>query len=125
MTSRPRILLVDDDPSVREALAFSLGLEGFDVAAFASADELVGDARVAEADCLILDYRLVREDGLQALERLRGQGVKAPAIIMASTPPKAVRALAARAGATLVEKPLLCDGLTAAIRTLTQRQKAA
>ena len=113
-----RILLVDDDPAIRASLRFSLELEGYEVVTFATAEDLLASPHVAGSDCLVLDYRLPGMDGLEALEQLRRRGVTPPAILITTTPSRRVRARAAALDAPLIEKPLLCDGLTAAIRDL-------
>ena len=111
-----RILLVDDDPAIRASLRFSLELEGYEVATFASAEDLLASPHIAGSDCLVLDYRLPGMDGLELLDLLRRRGVTLPAILITTTPSRRVRARAAEQLATLIEKPLLCDGLTASIR---------
>lgn len=113
-----RILLVDDDPAIRASLRFSLELEGYEVATFAAAEDLLASAHVARGDCLVLDYRLPGMNGLEALELLRRRGVTLPAILITSTPSRRVRARSAALDAPLIEKPLLCDALTGAIREL-------
>ena len=118
MTPVPRILLVDDDPAIRASLRFSLELEGYEVATFAAAEDLLASPHVAGSDCLVLDYRLPGMDGLELIEQLRRRGVTIPAILITTTPSRRVRARAAALDAQLIEKPLLCDGLTAAIRDL-------
>jgi FixJ family two-component response regulator len=118
---RPTIILVDDDPAVRASLAFSLGLEGFGVEAFASAEALL-ERRAANplppGACLVLDLRLPGMDGLALLELLRVDGAGQPAVIITSNPARGLGDRIAAAGALLIEKPLLCDALTAAIRSL-------
>ena len=118
MTPVPRILLVDDDPAIRASLRFSLELEGYKVAAFAAAEDLLVSPQISGSDCLVIDFRLPGMDGLELLEVLRGRGVTQPAILITTTPSRRVRARAAALGAPLIEKPLLCDGLTAALRDL-------
>jgi FixJ family two-component response regulator len=120
LLGRPRVLLVDDDPAVRGSLKFALELEGFEVSDFASA-ELAGGAGAGDANCLVLDYRLPGMNGLQLLSLLRSRGSKAQAIIITSHPNRKIRDQIAAAHATLIEKPLLCDALTGAIRDLAER----
>jgi FixJ family two-component response regulator len=75
--------------------------------------ELPGDAA-----CLVIDYKLDRMTGLDALEQLRGRGVGLPAILITSyaNPQLSTRAL--RAKAQVVEKPLLGDALLARIHEI-------
>lgn len=121
MTPVPMILLVDDDPAVRASLQFSLELEGFEVETFDSGETLVAQANLANPACLVLDFRLPGIDGLSLLSLLRERGETCPAVIITSNPTRRVRQRATDACAVLIEKPLLSDGLTAAIRRLIDR----
>jgi len=116
MTPAPLLVLVDDDPAVVASLIFSLELEGFAVEAFDSGEMLVAQATLANPACLVIDYRLADIDGLSLLRMLRERGETCPAVIITTNPTRSVRQRTADAGAMLIEKPLLGDGLTAAIR---------
>ena len=118
MTSVAMLLLVDDDPAVRASLKFSLELEGFAVETFDSGETLVAQEKLADPACLILDYRLPGIDGLMLLGLLRERGETCPAVIITSNPTRSVRQRTADAGAVLIEKPLLSNGLTVAIHSL-------
>ena len=68
-----------------------------------------------------MQYRLPGIDGLSLLSLLRERGETCPAVIITSNPTRNVRQRTTDAGAVLIEKPLLSDGLTAAIRRLIDR----
>lgn len=123
MTPAPLLLLVDDDPAVRASLIFSLELEGFEVEAFDSGEALAAYACLADPACVVIDYRLPGIDGLSLLRVLRERGETCPAVIITSNPTRSVRQRTADADAELIEKPLLNDGLTVAIRRLIDRSK--
>ena len=126
MLSRAKILLVDDDPAVRASLAFSLELEGFSVETFSCAKELAARTDLPDTGCLVLDYRLPGMDGLSLLEALRRRRVALPAILVAFAPARELVARAGEAGAMIVEKPLLCDALSAAVcAALAHKAEAA
>jgi len=125
MPSRSKIFLVDDDPAVRASLAFSLELEGFLIETFDCAEDLAGRTSFPENGCLVLDYRLPGMDGVTLLKLLRGRQIDLPAVLITSTPTRAIRIAAAEAGAVIVEKPLLGDALTAAVRAGLQQQAIA
>ena len=108
---KPVVVIVDDDPAVRNALAFSLQAEGFLVRSYASGMELLEDSPTAETGCLVIDYQLPGMNGLDLLAELRRRQVAAPAILITTHPSAAVRERAAATGAALVEKPLLGDAL--------------
>ena len=114
----PMLLLVDDDPAVRASLIFSLELEGFAVDAFESCEAVVASTTLARHACLVLDYRLPGIDGLSLLNLLRERGETCPAVIITSNPTRTMRLRTIDAGAVLIEKPLLSDSLTTAIRHL-------
>ena len=114
----PLLLLVEDDPAVLASLQFSLELEGFDVEAFDSGEAVVARNSLARHACLVLDYRLPGIDGLLLLSLLREHGETCPAVIITSNPTRAMRQRTTEAGAVLIEKPLLNDSLTTAIRQL-------
>ena len=121
----PLLLLVEDDPAVLASLQFSLELEGFAVEAFDSGEAVVARSGLVRHACLVLDYRLPGIDGLVLLNLLRERGETCPAVIITSNPTRAMRQRTTDAGAVLIEKPLLCDNLTTAIRELTDRPKPA
>jgi len=113
------VVLVDDDPAVRAALAFALEIDGFAVQTFADAEAAL-DTDMGGASCLVLDYRLPGQNGLDLLERLRAGGADTPAVLITSQPKIAVRQRAAALGARLVEKPLLNDDLVEAVRRMAR-----
>lgn len=110
------IVLVEDDEAVRSALTFTLQLEGWTVIGLASGEALLEMAFPAGPTCLVLDQLLEGISGLDALSALRERAVMAPAILITTHPPAAVRRRALSLGATLIEKPLLSDRLLATIR---------
>lgn len=113
---RPTVVLVDDDAALRTALKFSLELEGYDVAACESGEDLLTAILPTSDACLVVDYNLTGMNGLAALAELRRRDVRLPALLITSHPRPAVRQAAAAAQARIVEKPLLGDALLGEIR---------
>jgi two-component system response regulator FixJ len=111
-----RLILVDDDVAVRSSLKFALELENFQVEIFGSAEDLLRAPLRTEPGCLLIDYRLPGLNGLELLEALRQRQVTAPALLITTQPDRLLRESAARAGAPIVEKPLLGNTLVLAIR---------
>ncbi|UTP41090.1 response regulator [Phenylobacterium sp. LH3H17] len=118
---KPTILLVDDDVALCAALKFNLEIEGFDVLTCESGEALLLRDLPAGPACMVLDYNLPGITGLDALVQLRQRQVDLPALIITSTPSLNVRARIRAAGASLIEKPLLGDGLVSGIREALAR----
>jgi FixJ family two-component response regulator len=116
MNQPARILLVDGDPAVRAALAFSMAIEGFQVEAYDSPAALAARDAFPPRGCLVLDHRLPGIDGLELLASLRRRGVDLPAVLITTNPRPDMVRRARDAGVEIVEKPLLCDALIDAVR---------
>jgi FixJ family two-component response regulator len=115
---RPTVIIVDDDSGLRKALRYSLEIEGFDVVSCANGETLLDLALPQTTACLVVDQRLPGISGIEALEVLRGRQVEIPAIVITSAADARLRSRLLLANARLIEKPLLNDHLTAAIRGL-------
>jgi FixJ family two-component response regulator len=116
-TERPIILVVDDDPAVRDSLKFSLELEGLVVHTFDSGTALLEDPQLAQARCLVLDYKMPKMDGFDVLDALEKRGIRVPVILIAGPVTAGIRVRALRAGvAHILEKPLLDTALVDRIR---------
>lgn len=111
-------MIVDDDPAVRQALAFTVELEGYAVATCAGAAALLAFDLPATRACLVIDERLPDGSGLKALAQLRAAGCQLPAAMITSHPNRRFRQAAHSAGAPVLEKPLIEDGLIGWIRTV-------
>ena len=118
-----RVVVVDDDAAVRDALKFSLELENFQVETFESAEALLEAGWSHEPSCLVLDQRLKGLSGLELLAALRKKGSAAPALLMTTQPDARLVQIAAAAGVPIVEKPLMGDALSSMIRSLLSQRK--
>jgi FixJ family two-component response regulator len=108
------LAIVDDDESVRRALARLLRSLGHDVRVFASAEEF--EAATVSVDCLILDVRMPGLSGPELHERLSSRTIPPPVVfVTGDTDPKA-RDIQPPVDAPLVTKPFDEATLTAAIR---------
>ncbi|HZJ62756.1 MAG TPA: two-component system response regulator OmpR [Kofleriaceae bacterium] len=76
-----RILMVDDDPGIRDVVSDFLGRHGYKVETAADATEMERVLERGPVDLIVLDVMLPGEDGLAICRRLRAQNV-APAIVM-------------------------------------------
>src|SRR5215204_5226329 len=78
----PRVSIVDDDESVREAIKSLLRSIGFGADAFASAEEFLNSDYQHNAECLILDVRMPGMNGLQLQEQLAAAEYDVPIIFI-------------------------------------------
>lgn len=111
------VFVVDDDPDLLRALKFAFEVEGLEVQTYTDGETLLAQGKLPNAGCLVIDLKLPGIDGLALVRALRRKGVTLPAVLITSNPPPAVRAQALRLGLDIVEKPLLRDELTEAVRT--------
>jgi len=121
----PLIIIADDDAAVRSSLQFSLEVEGFAVRTYAAGTELLNDADLFHAGCLVIDQNMPGMNGLDLLAQLRAREVAAPAILITSYPSAALRERAAKAGVAIVEKPFLGTTLVDRIRDLSSHRNGA
>jgi two-component system, LuxR family, response regulator FixJ len=110
------VLIIDDDPAVRNSLKFALEVEGFAVRAYHAGADLLREVDFPADGCLVVDYKLPEMNGLDLLVELRKRNVELPAILITTHPSSEVRRRAALAGVMLIEKPLLNDTLFQEIR---------
>ena len=118
MTAIRKILLIDDDDDLREALSEQLvQTEDFDVFEAANGAQAIEKAHEAHHDLIILDVGLPDTDGRELCKRLRKQGVKAPVIMLTGHDSEADEILGLDAGANdYVTKPFRFPLLLARIR---------
>jgi two-component system OmpR family response regulator len=117
-----RLLVVEDDPNIRELLSASLRFAGFAVDAVTTGAEAVTAGRDAKPDLIVLDVMLPDLDGFEVIKRLRETGVRVPVVFLTArdgTEDK-VRGLTA-GGDDYVTKPFSLEELTARIRAVLRR----
>ena len=110
------VLVIDDDPAVRNSLKFALEVEGFAVRTYHAGADLLRESELPADGCLVVDYKLPEMNGLDLLVELRKRKIELPAILITTHPSGEVRRRAALAGVILIEKPLLNDTLFQGIR---------
>jgi CheY-like chemotaxis protein len=77
-----RILVVDDEPAVRESLKRSLRFEGYEVVVATDGAEALERVRDDRPDPLALDVLMPRVDGLETCRRLRARGDDLPVLLL-------------------------------------------
>lgn len=79
---RETVFIIDDDSSVRDALALLLSLRGHACAAFASAEDFLAALQPGWRGCVVADIRMSGMSGLQLQAMLREQGLPLPVIVI-------------------------------------------
>jgi two-component system response regulator MprA len=117
-----RVLVVDDEPAVREVLERILRVEGFDVAVAGDGREAVRSQAVAPADAVVLDVLMPGLDGLEVCRRMRDTGDHTPVLMLTARDGVDDRVAGLEAGADdYLPKPFALEELLARIRALLRR----
>ncbi|MFF3289427.1 response regulator transcription factor [Streptomyces sp. NPDC003023] len=123
---RERILIVDDEPAVREALQRSLAFEGYDTEVAVDGVDALARAQAYAPDLIVLDIQMPRMDGLTAARRLRSTGSTVPILMLTARDTVGDRVTGLDAGADdYLVKPFELDELFARIRALLRRSSYA
>ena len=121
-----RILVVDDEPAVRDAVDRALRLEGYDTQLAADGRQALDALADRAPDALVLDVLMPHVDGLEVCRRLRAAGDRTPVLVLTARDavPDRVRGLDAGADDYLV-KPFALEELLARLRALLRRSASA
>lgn len=120
------VFIIDDDPSVRDALGLLLSVRGYRTALFANAEDFLSAVQANWAGCLLLDIRMPGMDGLTLQKRLMELGCTLPVIVMTGhgNVDSARQAFRARA-IDFLEKPLDDEKMINAIEESFSRESSA
>ena len=117
-----RVLVVDDEPAVREVLARILEVEGFEVALAGDGRAAVRAQASAPADAVLLDVLMPGLDGLEVCRRLRDTGDRTPVLMLTARDGVGDRVAGLEAGADdYLSKPFALEELLARLRALLRR----
>jgi two-component system, OmpR family, response regulator MprA len=117
-----RILVVDDEPAVREAVERALRLEGHDIALAADGGEALEALGLRPPDAVVLDVLMPRVDGLKLCRLMRGRGDRTPVLMLTARDAVADRVAGLDAGADdYLVKPFALEELLARVRALLRR----
>src|SRR5579862_5336498 len=119
MTAHSLVAVVDDEESVRRALARMLGASRFEVVVFASAQEFLGSLQIQRPDCVVLDLQMPGLNGRDMLRRMGGAGVQIPVIVVtAHDQPELRDQCMAEGAAAYLAKPLQRERLVGLIKSV-------
>jgi two-component system response regulator RegX3 len=120
---RPRILVVDDEESVRESAGYTLEQEGFDVVLAGSGEEAEERLGEGEFDLLVLDIMMPGKSGLEVCREVR-QTSAVPIILLTAKDSEADKVEGLESGADdYVTKPFSLRELTGRIRAQLRRRE--
>lgn len=120
-----RILLVDDEPSLLEAVGYSLRREGYEVPVAGSGTEALAAARAARPDLVVLDVMLPGMDGLQVCRALRAEST-VPILLLSAKGEEIDRVVGLELGADdYLSKPFAMRELLARVRAMLRRAEMA
>jgi two-component system, OmpR family, response regulator len=118
----PQVLVVDDEPNIRELVQVALKFHGCAVSTAATGADAMRRAEAARPDLIILDVMLPDLDGFEVCRRLRAAGNEVPVIFLTArdTSSDTVTGLAL-GGDDYVTKPFSVDALVARVRAVLRR----
>ena len=121
-----RILVVDDEPAVREAIRRSLVFEGYETRLAADGLAALEQIEAHRPDAIVLDVLMPRMDGLTTARRLRSAGITTPILMLTARDTVGDRVSGLDAGADdYLVKPFELDELLARLRALLRRSSYA
>jgi FixJ family two-component response regulator len=124
-SATPTVFIVDDDASVRAALARLVRRAGWNAEACASAREFIERYDPAQPGCLVLDVSMPEVDGLELQGQLRDLGDPLPIVFLTGHADVAMSVAAMRAGAVnFLTKPVQGKDLVDAVREAMARDAA-
>ena len=117
-----RVLVVDDDPSVRDSLRRSLEFNGYEVSTADEGQQALNSLDELAPDAVILDVNMPGLDGLETCRRLRAAGHDLPVLMLTAREEVRDRVLGLDAGADdYLPKPFALEELLARLRALLRR----
>jgi two-component system response regulator MprA len=117
-----RILVVDDERPVREALERALRLEGYEVETASDGQEAMFSVARRGVDAIVLDVLMPVQDGLETARKIRRQGNSTPILMLTARHEVSDRVAGLDAGADdYLVKPFALEELLARLRALLRR----
>ncbi|MEY9839098.1 response regulator transcription factor [Streptomyces sp. 846.5] len=121
-----RVLVVDDEPALRDALESSLAFEGYEVTTASDGLEALDAIAEKSPDLVLLDIMMPRMDGLTTVRRLRSRGDTVPVLMLTARDAVGDRVTGLDVGADdYLAKPFELDELLARVRALLRRNSIA
>src|SRR5438552_10525897 len=123
---RRKLLVVEDDRTLRQALVFNLSREGYEPVTAADGENALAIARAQRLDLILLDVMLPGMSGVEVLRTLRREGIDTPVIIVSAKGDEIDRVVGLKVGADdYVAKPFSRPELLARVDAVLRRQRRA
>ena len=121
-TPEAKLLVVDDEPNIRELLSTSLRFAGFDVVAAANGRDALGKAESESPDLIVLDVMLPDMDGFNVTRKLRAAGRHIPVLFLTAKDDTEDKVNGLTVGGDdYVTKPFSLDEVVARVRAVLRR----
>ena len=118
-----RLLFAEDDQDLNAAVKTLLSRSGYQVDAVYDGEEALDYARAEAYDGMILDWMMPEMDGVEALRRMRAEGIKAPCLLLTARDAVEDRVAGLDAGADdYLPKPFNAQELLARVRAMLRRR---
>jgi two-component system OmpR family response regulator len=121
-TTTARILVVDDEPSIVDAVATALRYEGFEVEEASNGRDAIAAVARLEPDLVVLDWMLPDIEGIEVGRRIRGRGFKTAILFLTAKEAVENKVEALRAGGDdYVTKPFSLAEVVARVQAILRR----
>jgi two-component system response regulator FixJ len=118
MDAGKKVLIVEDDDSMRQAIERLLNVANFATAAYRSAEELLAAGPVDGNACLVSDLKLPGMSGIELVAALKARGWSRPTILITAHDSPGVRKQALQSGVSaFLPKPFLGNDLVMTVKT--------
>ena len=124
MSELPKVLVIDDEPGVRELISEALSISEITPVQAADGLEALSHLRRERFDLLILDINMPKLDGLALLEKLRTEGMSVPVLMLSARADRTDINLGLRIGADdYLTKPFSIEELVLRVKAIMRRSK--
>ena len=121
-----KVLIVDDEPNIRDLLSTSLRFAGFSVHAVGNGADAVNAAEKGAPDIILLDVMLPDMNGFSVTKKLRSMGINAPVLFLTARDETADKVTGLTVGGDdYMTKPFSLDEIVARINAILRRTKQA
>jgi two-component system OmpR family response regulator len=123
--TKTRVLIVDDEPNIRDLLATSLRFAGFEIQTAANGTAAVAAVTESEPDIILLDVMLPDMNGFSVTKKLRSAGIQAPILFLTARDEVEDKITGLTVGGDdYLTKPFSLDEVVARIQAILRRTKS-